>query len=154
MNKTTKKPGNPSGIIVSNKTVNPVGRPSNYKPEYCQQAIELGKIGKTMVHIANAFGKTKSVLHFWMDEHPEFAEAIALSKQLNEAYWLDLADSRANGLHQGSDVLIKFMLSAAHGYREKMDVKSESSGSVTLIGSAADIIKSVANAESTNTPND
>jgi hypothetical protein len=64
----------------------PVGRPSLYDPAYCDQAIELGKIGKSTEAIGAMLGVGTATLYRWMDEHPEFREAISIAKDM-ELYW-------------------------------------------------------------------
>jgi hypothetical protein len=64
----------------------PVGRPSLYDPTYCEQAIELGKIGKSTEAIGAILGVGTATLYRWMDEHPEFREAIGIAKDM-ELYW-------------------------------------------------------------------
>jgi hypothetical protein len=103
------------------------GRPSKYDPKYCDIAIELGKKGKTLVHIANEIGVAKMTLNVWARDHNEFFYALQRCKALNEQFWLDLAEKKGTGKGKGSDTIIKFMLSAAHGYRERTDVISDNS---------------------------
>lgn len=99
------------------------GQPTKYKPIYCKKAIELGKQGKQTVSIACACGVSKQTIHEWASVHPEFSDALAQSRAFCEQWYLNKAQERAEGGNPGaSDTLIKFMLSAAHGYREKTDV--------------------------------
>ena len=64
----------------------PVGRPSLYDPAYCEQAIELGKIGKSTEAIGAILGVGTATLYRWRDEHPEFREALDIAKDM-ELYW-------------------------------------------------------------------
>lgn len=116
---------------VAPKKKHPGGRPSKYKPKYCQEIIDCGKRGDTLVHFANSILVTKQTLHEWASVHPEFYDALSISKSLNEEYWLNLAKNRGNGITNGSDTIIKYMLSASHGYREKTDVVSNVTADVT-----------------------
>lgn len=108
-----------------------VGRPSKYKKEYCQKIIESGKRGETLVHFACDIGVSKDTINEWATKHEDFSDALKLCKQHNEKYWLNLAASRAEGKHQGSDTIIRYMLSASHGYRESSDVNQTISADVT-----------------------
>ena len=116
------------------QTKKPIGRPSKYRKEYCQQIIDSGRRGETLVHFACDIMVTKDTLLEWASKHEDFSVALKIAKQLNEAYWLNLANSRGAGLHQGSDTIIKFMLSSAHGYREASDVNQTVTADVTLNG--------------------
>jgi hypothetical protein len=66
----------------------PVGRPSKYKPEYCDQVEKLCKLGATDKDIADFFEVEESTINNWKVEHPEFMESIKTVKRLkfNECY--------------------------------------------------------------------
>lgn len=58
----------------------PVGRPTDYKPEYVDQVVKLCKLGATDESIAEFFGIAVSTLNLWKVKHPEFMEAIKSGK--------------------------------------------------------------------------
>lgn len=70
-----------------------VGRPSNYKPAYCQQVIELGRQGKSYEQIASILNIGLRTLFTWRDTHPEFQHALSDAKTFEMAFWEDLAQS-------------------------------------------------------------
>lgn len=72
------------------------GRPNNYRPEFCQQAIELGKLGKSPAQIASEFGVDRATFFFWRQEHPEFDAAMTQAKTHEQRWWEDTAQ---NALH-------------------------------------------------------
>jgi hypothetical protein len=111
-----------------------IGRPTKYKPQYCQRIIELGRDGNQPVALCAELLVGKSTMHMWRENYPDFRDAFDVSRQLCEQYWLNLAKNRANGTMNGSDVMIKFILSAAHGHREKSDVTTEVTADVTHHG--------------------
>jgi len=65
----------------------PAGRPSLYKPEYCEQVIELGKAGKSQVQIAVALNIPRSTMHSWAKEHEEFSAALTRAKECEQDWW-------------------------------------------------------------------
>lgn len=71
----------------------PVGRPSLYDPAYCEQAIELGKIGKSTEAIGAMLGVGTATLYRWREEHPEFREALEIAKDMELYWWEDQAMS-------------------------------------------------------------
>ena len=101
------------------------GRPSKYKPSYCNLIINLPLKDQHSAAIAIHLGVNKSTILEWGLVHPEFSIALQKCRDNYEQFWLNLAVSRAQGNHQGSDTLIKFMLSAACGYREKTDITQD-----------------------------
>lgn len=67
----------------------PGGRPTDYKPEYCEAVIKLGKEGKSHAQIAAALGHSRQSLHNWAAQHPEFLDAITHARDLSQAWWED-----------------------------------------------------------------
>jgi transposase-like protein len=70
---------------------NPVGRPSDYDPSYCEVAIELGKQGKSTEAIGARIGVGTATLYRWRDKHEEFREALELAKEYELEWWEEVA---------------------------------------------------------------
>lgn len=62
------------GEIVD-ETENKVGRPTKYKPEFCQKLIEHMSTGLSYESFASVAGVNRSVLYDWESVFPEFLEA-------------------------------------------------------------------------------
>jgi len=71
----------------------PVGRPSNYDPAFCEQVIELGGKGKSIEQIGAILGVGTRTLFTWRDNNEEFRHALELAKELEQAWWEDMAQS-------------------------------------------------------------
>jgi hypothetical protein len=69
----------------------PGGRPTDYRPEYCELAVELGAQGKSLAQIGAAMGVARVTLWEWAAKHPEFAKAIARARDLALAWWEEQA---------------------------------------------------------------
>lgn len=69
----------------------PVGRPSKYKPEFCEQIIELGKQGKSIAQMAAAFDVDKASVYDWAASHEEFSTALARARTYSQTWWEDKA---------------------------------------------------------------
>lgn len=65
----------------------PVGRPSKYKPEFCQRVIEMAKEGIGPAGYASEFEVAKQSLWDWAAQHPEFSDALSQAKTLEQAWW-------------------------------------------------------------------
>jgi hypothetical protein len=101
------------------------GRPSKYDPKYCDLVRELGKTGGLTCTFASTIGVDKDTINQWGKIHAEFSEALKDAKSSSESYMMKLAMMKCDGTNEkGSDNMIKFLLSAAHGYREKTDTTS------------------------------
>ena len=71
----------------------PVGRPSLYKPEFCEEVIALGKIGKSVEAIGAILGVGTKTLYNWRDEHSEFLHALDMAKEFEMQWWEDIAQT-------------------------------------------------------------
>ncbi len=65
----------------------PVGRPSLYKPEYCERVIELGKEGCSPAEIASDLDVDRVTLIDWSRAHEDFSTALARAKLHEQAWW-------------------------------------------------------------------
>ena len=106
----------------------PAGRPSEYKPEYCERVIEMGKEGLLPVSMAARLGVTKVCLHEWARVHEAFSYAFDQARVNCEAFHVERGIQTAHGERPGNAPMTKFILSAAFGYRETTGV--EHSGAI------------------------
>lgn len=51
------------------------GRPTKFKPEYCDDVIAAGRKGLSLTAFAGSIPIARSVINEWMKAHPEFKEA-------------------------------------------------------------------------------
>lgn len=57
------------------------GRPTDYRPEFPEEAKALCERGATDLELADHFGIASSTLYTWKHAHPEFSEAIKAGKE-------------------------------------------------------------------------
>lgn len=81
----------------------PVGRPSAYKPEYCDRAYEYALLGATDVEMAGFFGVIPQTFYNWQDQHPEFLEALMAGKHIADAKVAKSLYQRAIGYEHPED---------------------------------------------------
>lgn len=65
----------------------PVGRPSKYKPEYCERVIELAREGRGWADYAAEFEVDRASMFRWADEHEDFRTALSRAKVLEQKWW-------------------------------------------------------------------
>lgn len=63
------------------------GRPTDYRPGYCAQVIDLGKEGKSHAQIAAALDVSRQTMYAWQEKHPEFLDAITRARDLAQAWF-------------------------------------------------------------------
>ncbi len=67
------------------------GRPTKYKPEYCQMLIEHGKKGLSFDSFAGAIGISRETLFDWARDITEFSDAKRQCTEFSRSFW----DSKA-----------------------------------------------------------
>jgi hypothetical protein len=65
----------------------PAGRPTDYRAEYCERVIELGKQGYSHAMIASELGCSRQTLHNWASANHEFLDAITHARDEAQAWF-------------------------------------------------------------------
>jgi hypothetical protein len=73
------------------------GRPSGYKPEYCEQARKLCELGATDIEIADFFDVAVRTLYDWKAAHADFLQALKEGKAEADARVVESLYQRAVG---------------------------------------------------------
>lgn len=60
----------------------PRGRPTDYRPEFAEQAFNLTLIGAVDVDLASFFNTTHQTIDEWKHRHPDFAASIKRGKEI------------------------------------------------------------------------
>lgn len=76
------------------------GRPTKYRPEYCDAVIEYMRDGASLTSFAAQIGVARSSLNEWCEHHPDFSDAVKIGKAQCAAWWERLGRAGA----QGADV--------------------------------------------------
>jgi len=87
------------------------GRPTAYRPEYCERIVELASEGYSLAAVAGKLGVARDTLLAWTYDHPEFKEATARAKAIRTAWYEDRArEVMKNGGTGAQATLIAFGL--------------------------------------------
>ncbi len=78
------------------------GRPTLYKPEFCQQAIDMMKEGKSKMQVCAAFSISYQTFLDWLNpsmqnHQPDFLEAVRLGETFSQAWWEGLGQDGTSG---------------------------------------------------------
>lgn len=79
----------------------PVGRPTDYRPEFCDRVIELGKLGKSHAQMASDLDVCRNTLYAWQSAHPEFMSAMLRARDYAQAWFEDIAQANMVAPIQG-----------------------------------------------------
>ncbi|QKZ15915.1 helix-turn-helix domain-containing protein (plasmid) [Spirosoma sp. KUDC1026] len=75
----------------------PVGRPTDYREEYAEQARKLCLLGATDKELAAFFCVAESTLNLWKIKVPEFSESLRAGKEIADAQVAQKLFDRATG---------------------------------------------------------
>ena len=81
-------------------TKHPGGRPTKYKPEYCEQVYKLCLLGATDSEIADFFEVDERTINNWKISYPEFFQSIKNGKEKADADVANSLYNRAKGYEQ------------------------------------------------------
>lgn len=66
----------------------PAGRPTSYRPEYCDDVIQMGEEGYSVMEMAAALKVVRNTLVTeWPNAHPEFLIALTHARQASQSWW-------------------------------------------------------------------
>ena len=74
-----------------------VGRPSKYKPEYCEMLIKHMKNGGSFTTFAAIVEVNADTLHEWVKVHEDFSETKKVAVRLAEKWWEDASKAGMMG---------------------------------------------------------
>jgi hypothetical protein len=114
----------------------PAGRPTKYKPEFCQTVIAIGEQGGWLSEMAEACDVHRSTVDEWAANHPEFSEALTRAKQKSQA-WFEAAGRNGLAMDKFNAHLWAKQMQARFRdeYTERQEVKHEGGLNVTVIDS-------------------
>lgn len=107
--KTTKK-----------KTTKKIGRPTDYKPEYCEQLIEFMKQGFSFEAFGGEISVSKQTLYTWTEKHPEFMDAKNIAYSHSRRFWEGIAIDACKGqMKIPAQAIWVFTMKNRFGWRDK-----------------------------------
>lgn len=77
-----------------------LGRPTAYKPEYCEMVVAHMRNGMSIASFAAAVGVSRETIWKWGKAYPEFRNACGVAKETSQVWWEKLAIAIATGQHK------------------------------------------------------
>tara|TARA_R100001086_G_scaffold180400_5_gene100191 strand:- start:14542 stop:14919 length:378 start_codon:yes stop_codon:yes gene_type:complete len=63
------------------------GRPTKYKPEFCDKVIEMGREGASKAEMALELDIAMSTFDVWQNDREDFSEAVKRATALSQGWW-------------------------------------------------------------------
>lgn len=78
-----------------------LGRPTEYREEFCEMVIPWLKEGMSIEEIGLELDVGYTTVFLWMEQHPEFMNAIKKGREFSKAWWVkrgrtDLENTKFN----------------------------------------------------------
>ena len=109
------------------------GRPTLYKPEYCEQVVEWGREGCSLHQIASRMGISLQCFAEWREKYKQFGESVTRARDLAQAWWEDVGMSGMRSREFNARVWeISVRNRFPESYRDQSTL--ELSGSLTVAG--------------------
>jgi len=64
------------------------GRPTDYRPEFCEKLVELMKQGAAIEELCLEFDVCEKTLYNWFNAHPDFLQAKKRGVAFSKAWWM------------------------------------------------------------------
>ncbi len=136
--------------VIQEPIKRPIGRPSLYQPQYCNQVVDYMAQGKTLVAFAALIDVHIDTLYEWQSEHPQFSEACQRARQKQQAYWEAKIESGLDRREFQASAALTFMRALFPHYREALSnspnvaVQVNNSADPQLLATAKDVFKMLA----------
>lgn len=85
MSRKTTKPKKKAKRPPKRRPPKKLGRPSEFKEEFCQRAKEMYEQGAVDIEVADALGIAVRTLYRWQAERPDFCQAAKVGKAMADA---------------------------------------------------------------------
>ena len=117
------------------KKARPIGRPTKYKREYCQQLIDYSKTGMSFESFALEIDIVPDTLHEWAKVHKEFSDAKKKAKALQERALMTIGLKGLKGDIKGfRDATWIFWMKARFGWKDHSDGSDNKDDELEFVG--------------------
>lgn len=104
------------------------GRPSKYDPKFVDQVLPFMAQGYSTTALAGHLGVSRSTLYLWMEQHPEFSDAVKEGMAASAIWWEDcLRNNAIKGEGNATSAIFGLKNRASDDWRDKRDVDYTSS---------------------------
>lgn len=102
----------------------PAGRPTKYKPEYCQEIIDFMSKGYSATAFAAKIGVHIDTIQEWKNTHAEFSAAYKKAHAAAQFFWENkgLENLITDGKEKFNAAVWIFWMKARFGWRDRDEI--------------------------------
>lgn len=105
------------------KQKKPIGRPTNYRPEYCQMLIRHMSEGLSFESFAAITDQCRETLYDWIQKYPDFLHAKKKGVERCQLFWEKLGRAGAAGkVPYFNNATWIFNMKNRFGWRDVQDI--------------------------------
>jgi len=117
----------------------PAGRPTKYRPEYCDKAVEFLSEGFSCLGLAGELSVTESTIYNWMDQHPEFLEAIKKGQAKSGLWWeRTLKTNAKTGEGNATACIFGVKNRSRSQWRDRQEIDHRTDGVLEIVWAGSD----------------
>jgi len=93
---------------------------TSYRSAYCDEVVDFLKDGYSLAAFAGHIGISRSTLYMWIDNHPDFAEAVKRAQARSALWWeRRILDFAKTGQGNASAIIFGLKNRASDEWRDK-----------------------------------
>ena len=105
------------------------GRPTKYDPAFCDDVLPFMAQGYSTTALAGHIGVSRSTLYLWMEEHPEFSDAVKEGMAASAIWWENCLRANAErGEGNATAAIFGLKNRASDDWRDKRDFDHTTNG--------------------------
>lgn len=101
------------------------GRPTDYKPEYCELLIAHMAEGLSFESFAGKVGASKQTIYDWMQKNPEFLDSRRKGDALSLLWWEKEGKDGMWSGKQFNAAIWMINMKNRHGWRDRLEMKAD-----------------------------
>lgn len=100
----------------------PGGRPSLYKPEYCERLVTWMSEGNPFETFGTEIGVCRDTLYEWATKHPEFSYAKKRAHDAALKWWMTLGKGLATNKIKGNSAVWIFTMKNMFHWKDSVEM--------------------------------
>lgn len=108
----------------------PVGRPTKYRPEFCEMLIQHMSQGYSFETFGALVNTHRAVLYDWVKKHTEFDDAKRQATEMCQQFWERKGIENLETKHFNSSVWI-FNMKNRFRWNDNQEIKVETKSEIT-----------------------